>query len=317
MNITKPSFSVIIPNYNNGNTLARAIDSVLIQSYAACEIIIIDDGSSDNSKEVAEKFGHRVKYIYQSNAGVSAARNHGAKVASGNWLSFLDADDCYLPNRLESHAHWIQKDPDINFLLGDQEHRKPDGQLLHLALENCLSGRELVERHPGSINIPMLQHDFENFIADGFGEIRTLSLPRKTFLDLGGFPEDKTVGEDLYLIIRLCAASTKAGVVNLPLAVYYIYPGSVLRKDIIGAQQRFVRTLESLADKLESASTNIRRGYQKKLRDARLNLAYAFLRENHRMAAIKSVIPTILGNPSLSTARDLLSIIKGLPKKQP
>jgi glycosyltransferase involved in cell wall biosynthesis len=80
-----PKFSVIIPVYNSADTLQRAIESVIEQTCPAFEIIVVDDGSTDNSVQVANGFGSRVRVIQQSNAGVSAARNRGAESATGDW----------------------------------------------------------------------------------------------------------------------------------------------------------------------------------------------------------------------------------------
>ena len=99
-----PTFSVIIPNYNNGSTLARAIRSVQAQTYPAHEIIVIDDGSSDDSAAVAAQFAGQIIYVKQPNSGVAVARNHGAQRATGDWLAFVDADDEFTPDRLAAHA---------------------------------------------------------------------------------------------------------------------------------------------------------------------------------------------------------------------
>jgi glycosyltransferase involved in cell wall biosynthesis len=306
------SFSVIIPNYNNASTLARAVESVLTQSYPASEIIIIDDGSTDASAEVAAGFGDRVRYVRQANAGVSAARNNGARLAKGDWLAFLDADDIYLPERLASHARWIEREPDIDFLFGDQEHREPDGKLLQRAIDASASGRSLLARHSGTTEIPIHKDDFELFVADGFAEIRTLSLPRATFLRLGGFPLEHKIGEDLFFFIRLCAASRKGGVVNKPVAIYYIYSNSALRKDAILAQTRYVGALDALEDEMRVAEPGLRRGWRAKLRHGRLSLAYMYLRKGDKRAALSAVTPLLLRNPSLASLRDVASIMRGI-----
>lgn len=306
-----PRFSVIIPNYNNADTLARAIESVLTQSYAAHEIIVIDDGSKDDSRAVVARFGAPVIYVYQENAGVSAARNHGARIATGDWLAFLDADDVYLAPRLQVHADWIRREPDLDFLMGDQEFRKPDGEFMHLAIDHCGSGRSLMAKHPGAVELPMGTDDFEQFIADGFGEIRALSLPTATFHELGGFPLGMKIGEDLFLVVRLCARSVKAGAINLPLAIYYIFPNSALRTNVLKAQLGFVDSLELLCKQMSGASAGIRRGCAEKLRRARLSLAYTYLREGRRGAALRSILPSALNNPGLRSLRDVLSIARG------
>lgn len=94
--------SIIIPAYNRAHLLGRAIQSILAQQYEDWEIIVVDDGSHDNIDEVMKKFGsQKIKYIkLKSNVGVSAARNRGVVASSGEWVSFLDSDDAYLPNAL-------------------------------------------------------------------------------------------------------------------------------------------------------------------------------------------------------------------------
>jgi len=312
MNHPDIRFSVVIPNYNNGATLARALQSVLDQSFAAHEIIVIDDGSTDDSAAVAAAFGTRVRYIRQANAGVSAARNHGARAASGNWLAFLDADDIYLPERLAAHARWIAREPDIDFLFADQEYRTPDGALLQMAIDACAAGRDLLARHPGAAEIPIAAVDFEACVADGFAEIRTLSIPHATFARLGGFSPDHKIGEDLHFFIRMYAGARKGGVVARPLAVYYIYPGSALRKDPVGAQRGFVAALESLDAELRGAAGGLRRGWRGKLRQGRLSLAYMYLRQGRRRTALGAVAPLLWRDPSLRSLRDLASILRGL-----
>ena len=108
------TFSVIIPAFNSAATLTRAVDSVLGQTWPAHEVIVVDDGSSDDTRSLAEGYGDAVRVIYQSNAGVSVARNRGAEAATGNWLAFLDADDWYYPERLRWHAEWIADDPSLD-----------------------------------------------------------------------------------------------------------------------------------------------------------------------------------------------------------
>src|SRR5687768_2011753 len=91
-----PQVSVIIPAYNAGKHLAETVQSVLAQTYSGFEIIISDDGSTDNTSGIAQSFGDpKIRYSYQQNSGVSAARNNGAKAATGKYLAFLDADDLF------------------------------------------------------------------------------------------------------------------------------------------------------------------------------------------------------------------------------
>ena len=311
-----PKFSVIIPNYNNGSTLERSIRSVLNQNYLAHEIIIIDDGSTDESKNIIKNFEGQIKVIFQENSGVSAARNAGVAIASGDWLAFLDADDEFLPDRLRLHAEWIARDPKIDFLLADQKACTSEGKLLNFFMRSSKSGRLLLQKNPNVDHIPINQPDFQDLISDGFGEIRTLSVPRDKFLKLGGFPVDHKIGEDLHFFIRLYAASSRGGVVPEVLANYYIYPNSTLRKDPVKTMQLFYQAVSSLQLIATNASHPVKMGYLEKKRQTRLSLAYAYLRANRKFDAVQIMISPLFTEPGFKSTKDFLSICRGFPAER-
>lgn len=115
--------SVIIPVFNSSRFLAKAIESVLAQTYQNFEIILVDDGSTDNSKEIIlsflTKFPDKVSYLYQQNKGIAGARNTGLKNSSGVYIALLDADDRWLPTRLEESVIVLQNQPDIGLVHSD------------------------------------------------------------------------------------------------------------------------------------------------------------------------------------------------------
>jgi glycosyltransferase involved in cell wall biosynthesis len=108
-----PRVSVIIPTYNREKYVINAIESVLCQQFKDYEIIVVDDGSKDNTKENLRKYQDKIKYIYQVNLGVSAARNAGIKFARGEWLAFLDSDDEWMPEYLLQQIEKASLNPDI------------------------------------------------------------------------------------------------------------------------------------------------------------------------------------------------------------
>jgi glycosyltransferase involved in cell wall biosynthesis len=119
--------SVIIPCFNHARFLSRAIESVLSQTYRPVEIVVVDDGSSDNTKEVAERF-KGVKYVHQNNQGLAAARNTGIAASTGAYLLFLDADDWLLPEGIETNVSYFQADKKIGFVSGNYlSHYEKDG----------------------------------------------------------------------------------------------------------------------------------------------------------------------------------------------
>jgi len=162
-----PQISVIIPTYNRASIIRRAIQSVLIQANVEFEIIVVDDGSTDNTEEIVHKlyqpggkpqhlsFGDNpippkplpIKFISQANRGVSAARNTGIAHAKGEWIAFLDSDDEWLPGKLAAQMEFFKKNPDYKICQTDEiwirkgvrvnkmkKHEKKGGWIF----ENCL-----------------------------------------------------------------------------------------------------------------------------------------------------------------------------------
>src|SRR5690349_9034781 len=101
---TLPLTSVIVPCYNGGRYVATAVQSVFRQSYPRIEVVVVDDGSTDDSPAILAGFGEAIRYVRQTNQGLSAARNRGIKEARGELLAFLDADDVWLPSKLATQV---------------------------------------------------------------------------------------------------------------------------------------------------------------------------------------------------------------------
>lgn len=306
-----PVFSVIIPAYNSAATLARAVDSVCAQTWPAHEIIVVDDGSTDDTLQVARGFGDRVRVIHQTNAGVSMARNRGAEAATGDWLAFLDADDWYYPDRLRWHAEWIAHDPDLDFLTGDYEYRREDGNLAGTSMAMHQSGRAMLEKADGAEKVVMESKEIEIYVADHFGDIHTLTVPRKTFRALGGFPAGFRVCEDVHFLSRLCAVSHRVGVICRPLGVYLIHGSSATRSDPLKAQEYNVQALLDLKRLASDFPEPVKHGVMTRLRNGRLNLGYALVRAGRRREALGAVMPSLVETPGWASIRNFLSILKG------
>ncbi|QBQ54484.1 glycosyltransferase family A protein [Nitrosococcus wardiae] len=308
----KVNFSVIIPVYNGADTLPRALQSVLEQTYSPFEIIVVDDGSTDETAEVVRRFGDQIRYFRQENKGVSAARNAGAKAASGDWLAFLDADDWYYPDRLRWHALWIEEDSSLDFLTGDQEYRRPDGTLIRKSMESTGVGRAALMRADKQARTLMTEAEVGDFIENHFGDTPTLSVPRRTFLELGGYPVGCTVCEDVNFLIRLCARSHRIGVICQSLAVYCVHQNSATRSDPLGAQKQTVAALLPLRQTLAHAAPAVRNGLERGVRRARRDLATVLLRQGRYIEAICAVGVSFLEKPHWNTLREVLSVARGL-----
>ncbi|MBK8809913.1 MAG: glycosyltransferase [Acidobacteria bacterium] len=128
--MVKFTVSVIIPNYNYGQYLSEAIQSVLNQTYACDEIIVVDDGSTDNSLEVLRSFGREVHVIQQPNRGVGEARNAGAARATGQLIAFLDADDYWHPTKIERQVELFENDEDLGLVMCGMEEFDSSGRII-------------------------------------------------------------------------------------------------------------------------------------------------------------------------------------------
>lgn len=125
--------SVVIPTYNRANIIKDAIETVIAQTYQDFEIIIVDDGSTDNTKEIVQSYqDDRIKYIYQTNSGKpSIARNKGIKEAKGDFIAFLDSDDLWHPQLLEKHINILSNNLDIGFTTNWNSYISFDGDKLN------------------------------------------------------------------------------------------------------------------------------------------------------------------------------------------
>jgi GT2 family glycosyltransferase len=146
-----PQISVIIPTFNRAWSLGRAVDSVLSQTLAPAEIIVVDDGSTDDTKKVLTAYGNRVTVLTQTNAGVSSARNMGIRHSTKEFVALLDSDDEWKPEKLACQAAFFLAHPDV-LICQTQEiwirngvrvnpmnkHRKPSGMIFEPSLHLCL-----------------------------------------------------------------------------------------------------------------------------------------------------------------------------------
>jgi len=309
--IKRINFSVIIAVYNGEKTIKKAIQSVVNQTYAAYEIIIVDDGSTDNTKEEIASFTNKVNYIYQENAGVSAARNKAVEAAKGEWISFLDADDWYYPDRLNWHADLISRHPELDFMTGDFDYVNEQGNITRQSMQSTISGQKLLKTAGTTGSIIMEGDLINDFIGQHFGDTHTLTLPRTSFIKLGGYPKGIAVCEDIHFLIRLCAISKKIGVITKPMAAYYIHSNSATRSNPLRAQLQSVSSLVSLKSHLHQVNPALIKGLKQATRHARLDLAYTLIKMNKRVQSVKAVLPLVYELPGFSSIRDILSIIKG------
>jgi len=143
--------SVIIPTFNRAWTLKNAIDSVLAQDYKPMEVIVIDDGSTDNTKELLKEYTDKIQVLTQPNKGVSGARNKGIKYSKGEFIALLDSDDAWEKNKVSCQVDFFKKNPHALICQTEEiwirnnrrvnprkKHKKPSGMIFNASLELCL-----------------------------------------------------------------------------------------------------------------------------------------------------------------------------------
>jgi len=124
---SRPLVSVIIPVYNGDRYLTEAIESVLAQDYSPIEIIVVDDGSTDNTALVAQQYASDVRYVHQANQGTSVARNHGVGLAKGDLIAFLGADDVWMDDKLVQQVQTLSAESSLEAVFGQvQQFYSPD-----------------------------------------------------------------------------------------------------------------------------------------------------------------------------------------------
>lgn len=222
--MTSPLVSVIIPNYNYARYIGQAVDSVLAQTFRNVEVIVVDDGSKDDSLEMLRPYGDKVRVIAQANQGVAVARNAGAAESRGEFLAFLDADDVWLPEKLERQLQVLAGDSDVGLVHCSMTLIDPDGAVCG----ESSNGKE------GWISTDILRLQDEAVIGAG----STALVTRKAFDAAGGFDWRLSTAADWEFCYRVSVAH-KIGYVPEPLVLYRIHNSNMHSN--IGAMEHDVR----------------------------------------------------------------------------
>ena len=189
-----PLISVIIPVYNGDRYIVQAVESALSQTFTNLEIIVVDDGSTDRTQQVLQSYFDRIRYIYQENQGVAAARNMACQLAQGEFLAFLDADDYFLPSKLEKQLACFDHDPALDMV--------QTGWLMVDETGKDISEMKLWQQAP--------KLDLESFIIFKCVRPSAMMLRRKWWEKLGGFNDNFPLAEDLDFALRLALKGCKA-----------------------------------------------------------------------------------------------------------
>jgi glycosyltransferase involved in cell wall biosynthesis len=210
MHPSTKAISAVIPAHNASPFLAETIESILAQTFEEWELLIIDDGSKDNTAEIAKSYSQkdsRIQLVQQINKGVSAARNVGVQLTQGQFIAFLDADDRWLPEKLATHLEHLKLNPEVGVSFGRVEFISYDGKPTGLIASARLTNLKA-----------------EHFLYNN-PTITTSNLVvrREIFQQLPGFDPDMSYSEDIDWLFRvLCSTQWKIEAINQVLVEYRI-----------------------------------------------------------------------------------------------
>ena len=229
--IIRPTVSAIIPAYNAARTVKRAIESCLSQTYPPVEVLVVDDGSVDETAGVVGAFGAPVRLQRKPNGGPGSARNYGAALACGDWLGFLDADDRWLPSKLEKQ---------LSIAVSDE-----------IAVIQTLAAGS-TQQIPQEVTFPQLWET--NRVCTSSVLIR-----RSTFERLGGFNEDPELisSEDYHLWLRVAASGER--ILTYPELLIEWTRGSGVSSNLLAFGRAQLRNLTLIGMELDLPTEALRR----------------------------------------------------------
>jgi glycosyltransferase involved in cell wall biosynthesis len=254
--------SVVIPTYNRAGTVIDAVRSVLAQQFEDFELIVVDDGSTDDTAaRVAAIPDDRLRYVPGPHAGVSAARNLGVRRATGSVIAFLDSDDVWHPDKLAREVDVLTTHPEIDAVFSDLEKRHGDRVFPSFMRETEVFSRH-VPQTPGGV-VTLEPRELRLCLLEEVPiKPSALTLRRSAFEEVGGFDEAWSSSEDWELLLRL-ARSHRFAYIDQPLAVLHISPDSLHVVDQTRGETAMIRLLAreraSLADDAEALAA-VKRG---------------------------------------------------------
>ena len=250
-----PLVSIILPTYNCAAFLSHSIGTILSQTYNSYEIIVIDDGSTDNTKEVLYPFMQRIKYIrLEQNKGLPTARNIGIRSAQGKYIAFIDADDLWLPEKLQTDIEYFETHPEVSMVYSKHINIDEKG--------DDLGGNTKKQLPSGNIFTQLFSE--QNFIITSSVVVR-----KEVFETTGLFDEQLFNCQDWDMWLRIAFHFKVAGI-NKPLVKYRHNPHSLSKN-----RNNVLKYQKIIIDKIYNKFKDTENGIHEKLYKKRLASHYA------------------------------------------
>lgn len=306
--------SVIIPTYNCSKYIIESLDSIILQSFQDLEIIIIDDGSTDNTRNIIEEYTNfntkKIKYRFTNNAGVSAARNKGLKEAKGDYITFLDSDDTLLKESLNKRLALLNNHPEVSLVFSDYNLRNNRDY----TIESVLAKRKFLDFFKNNISIKkgneIIFNDnfYYNYLE--FTPLPiwtgTVMIKRSVLEEIGLFREDLKICEDADYWLRIIK-KLKVGFINETLSCYNHYQSNLTKQseEFFSNNLKFYDSLY-----LDCKETQIKKQLKKKIGICHYNLGYHY-RENYNFHnAISHLFKSIIYYPrNIKTYKTFLATL--------
>lgn len=291
---TGPKVSVIIPLFNQKQYIGEAIDSVLSQTYPNIEIIVVNDGSTDNPLSVLEKYEKNIILINQQNRGLAGARNAGIRHSSGEYLQFLDADDLIFPEKIQSQVDFLENNPEFgvsysNFrsfeFFDKDKYRPPSIKLPGTVLDRLILGEVMA--------------------------VHTFLLRKKCIEEAGLFDEGLECYEDRDFWVKIACAGVKFYCMDKVLALYRVHDASMTRDTLRQAKGKVV-FIKKVKNYISSARVKPNVHIPKIEGEAYHNLAITLIDKGNKKEGffelIKSYIMLLRTNP-VSLPKRMISLL--------
>ena len=241
-----PKVSIVIPTYNSSQYISEALDSVLAQTYKDYEIIVVDDGSTDDTIQALQPYMSRIKYIYKENGGPGSARNVGIRNAQGEYIAFLDSDDLWLPEKLEKQVRYLERYPEISLVFTDCL-RLEENSLRRSKRRKFISDDMLVSIW------------WENLIVTS-----TVMVRKYCFERIGTFDESGRMAEDLEMWLRIIANGYRVSFLDEILAVYRVRLSGHRRSNVDRAYYTTRQVLEKYYNIIKQYRRDAKKLYKRR-----------------------------------------------------
>lgn len=277
-----PLVSVVIPSYNHAKYVVLAVESALAQSYPALEVIVVDDGSKDDTANALKRYAGRINYVYQENKGLPAARNTGIRLAKGEFIAFLDADDEWFANKIEKQMAVILKHPEVGLVSCGSVAIDPAGSVLwNNEAHNYTDKRVFLEELATGNNVT----------ASGSGAL----VRRESFLKVGLFDETLTSSEDWDMWLRI-AVQADIMFVEKTLSKRRVVPGSM--SSAANAGKMLENEMKVLAKLFGQENARFSRFVRRKAFSTRyMCAAWSYQEAGDRRHAFAAIVRSLLSNP--------------------